>query len=324
VAAIEYLAEPELSVVAPMYDEEEVLPAFLGRLRPVLDGLRVRYEVIAVDDASADQTPVVLQRARRSWPQLRLLRLRANAGHQAALSAGLSRARGRWVVTIDADLQDPPELIADLLAEARTGEVDVVYGVRSNRSSDSAFKRRTAGLYYRLLRRLSGVDAPRDAGDFRLMSRATVDAVLAVAERGRVLRVVVPALGFPSAIVRYRREHRAAGRSKYPLSKMVGLALESVINWSLAPLRMATWFGLLGFLAALLSTAYGVVGGLLGHAVPGWTSTVTIVSAFAAVELLCIGVLGEYVGRMLKAQQALPAFFVAYDSAETSHARRVS
>lgn len=202
---------PELSVVIPMYNEQEVLPLLAQRLRPVLDAATESYEVVCVDDGSRDLTPALLHKLDREWEQVRVVRLRANAGHQAAISAGLSVARGRYVVTIDADLQDPPEVIAEMLATARREGVDVVYGVRSDRSTDTAFKRGTARAFYSIIRRISGTSAQADAGDFRLMSRATVDAINTLPDTNRVLRFVVPALGFPSASVGYRREARAAG-----------------------------------------------------------------------------------------------------------------
>ncbi|MEP7161690.1 MAG: glycosyltransferase family 2 protein [Dermatophilaceae bacterium] len=308
-------AAPELSVVVPMYDEQDVLPLFAQRLRPVLDAALAPYEVLAVDDGSTDATPVLLQRLRREWPQLRVIRLRANSGHQAAISAGLARSRGAYVVTIDADLQDPPETITAMLAAAREQRVDVVYGVRADRASDTAFKRGTARAFYATMRVLGG-DIPPHAGDFRLMSRATVDAVNALPEQHRVLRLVVPALGFPSARVDYVRDARAAGASKYPLAQMLALSLDSVTGHSMAPLRFATWCGLLGGLAALGVLGYALFARLLGLTVAGWTSTVVVVSAVGAVQLLCVGVLGEYVGRMYTMLQRRPTYYVAHDSLE--------
>ncbi|WP_281276199.1 glycosyltransferase family 2 protein [Flexivirga caeni] len=305
---------PVLTVVVPMFNEEAVLPLFVRRLRPVLDELPVPYEVLAVDDGSTDTTPVLLQRALREWPALRVVRLRANSGHQAAISAGLQRSRGDWVVTIDADLQDPPETIARMYAAAVSQDVDVVYGVRSDRTTDSAFKRHTAGAFYRLMRRLAKLDISQDAGDFRLMSRETVDAINALPEQGRVLRLVVPALGFPSTTVDYKREARAAGESKYPLRKMVGLTLDSVTGFSQAPLRFATWFSLLGFVVAALVLVYGVWSKLSGGTASGWASTVVILAVFSALQLLCLGILGEYVGRTYSALQQRPSYYVAYDS----------
>lgn len=307
-------SRPVLSVVVPMYDEADVLPLLLERLRPVLDGLAEPYELVAVDDGSKDATPVLLQSARRTWPQLRVVRLRANAGHQAAISAGLAAARGDWVVTLDADLQDPPEVIPQMLHAARAEDVDVVYGVRTDRSTDSAFKRRSAHAFYAAMRLMGATGAPDNAGDYRLMSRATVDAVNALPEDHRVLRLVVPALGFPSTTVGYARQERAAGSSKYPLATMVRLSLDSVTGFSSAPLRLATWFGLGGFLLAVALLVYALLSKVTGHTVAGWTSTVVIVAAFGALQLLCLGVLGEYVGRIYVTQQRRPAYYVAHDS----------
>ena len=305
---------PELSIVIPVYNEEDVLPLLAHRLRPVADGLHTAYEVLAVDDGSSDASPVVLERLRRDWPELRVVRLRANAGHQAAISAGLARALGDYVVTLDADLQDPPEVIAQMLAAAREQGVDVVYGVRSDRSTDSAFKRLSARAFYRLIRILSGTNAQVDAGDYRMMSRATVNVINALPEHHRVLRFVVPELGFPSASVSYRRDERAAGKSKYPLAKMIRLSLDSVTGFSTAPLRFATWLGLIGGVGSLALLFYALVALAVGHTLPGWTSTVVAVAGVGAVQLLCVGILGEYVGRMYSHLQARPAYFVAYDS----------
>lgn len=305
---------PVLSVVVPMYDEEAVLPLFAARVRPVLDALGEAYEVVAVDDGSRDATPVLLLKEQRDWPQLRVVRLRANAGHQAALSAGLARARGAWIATLDADLQDPPEVIPQMLAAAREADVDVVYGVRADRSTDTAFKRLTARGYYVLMRRLMGRSVSSDAGDFRLMSRATVDAVNSLPEHHRVLRLVVPALHFPSTQVSYRREARAAGTTKYPLSRMLRLTVDSLTGFSTAPLRLATWFGLGGALITALLLAYAVVAWVEGRTVAGWTSTMVAVAAVGAVQLLCLGLLGEYVGRLYTQMQGRPSYFVAHDS----------
>ncbi|MCE1178542.1 MAG: glycosyltransferase family 2 protein [Micrococcales bacterium] len=307
------MARPEISIVIPMFNEEDVLPLLVERLRPVADGLDTAYEVVAVDDGSRDATPVLLQRYHREWPQLRVVRLRANAGHQAAISAGLASAVGDYVVTLDADLQDPPEVIGEMLAKARAG-ADVVYGVRSDRSTDSTFKRVTAQGFYRVVRAMSDADVHSDAGDFRLMSRATVDAVNGLPEHNRVLRFVVPALGFPSDTVEYRREVRAAGETKYPLSKMLRLSADSITGTSVGPLRAAIWLGLLGAVVAVGVVAYALIARAQGHVVTGWTSTVAVVAAMGALQLLCLGILGEYLGRMWEMLQARPSYFIAYDS----------
>ncbi len=313
----------QLSVIVPMFNEADVLPLLVERLRPVLEQMvddgalhgADSYEVLAVDDGSRDQTPVLLQRYRREWPQLRVVRLRANAGHQAAISAGLATVSGDWTITLDADLQDPPETIPTMLQQARSQGVDVVYGVRTDRSSDSFFKRSSARAFYAGIRAAGATDAPDDAGDFRLMSRATVNAVNALPETHRVLRLVVPSLGFPSTTVGYAREARAAGSSKYPLPTMVRMSMDALTGFSLAPLRLATWFGLGGFAASLLLLAYAVGANIFGFTVAGWTSTVVVVAAVGAVQLLCLGVLGEYVGRIYSTLQRRPTYYVAYDSA---------
>ncbi len=309
----------DLSVVVPMYNEEAVLPLFAARLRPVLDalvseGLATGYEVIAVDDGSRDATPVLLVKERRAWPQLRVVRLRANAGHQAALSAGLARCRGRWVVSLDADLQDPPETIREMLQVATEQGVDVVYGVRNDRSTDTAFKRLTARAYYRIMRRLVGGHIASDAGDFRLLSRATVEAVNSLPDHNRVLRLVIPALGFPSAEVGYRRESRAAGTTHYSLARMIALSVDSLTGFSVTPLRLATWFGLGGAVLTALLFTYALVSWVIGLTVAGWTSTFAVVAGVGAVQLLCVGILGEYVGRLYTQMQGRPSYFVAHDS----------
>jgi dolichol-phosphate mannosyltransferase len=303
-------------VIIPAYDEEAALPLLSQRLRPVLDELNESYEVLVVDDGSKDSTPIILQRERRSWPQLRVLRLRANAGHQAALSAGLVRACGEWIATLDADLQDPPEILPQMLAAARDRQVDVVYGVRNDRSADTLFKRLSAQAFYGVMRRLVGGHLRADAGDYRLISRATVDTINALPEHHRVLRLVIPALGFPSTEVGYRREVRAAGKTKYPLSRMIRLSVDSLTGFSVAPLRLATWFGLGGAAATALLLAFAMVAWVSGRTVPGWTSTFVAVAGVGTVQLLSLGLLGEYVGRLYTQLQGRPSYFIAYDSLE--------
>ena len=304
----------KLSVVIPARNEDATIAETVRSVTARLRGEEIAYEIVCVDDGSTDATPVLLQRFRREWPQLRVVRLRANAGHQAAISAGLARARGDYVVTIDADLQDPPEAIVEMLQVARSRRVDVVYGVRTDRSSDSLFKRSSARLFYGLIRRTSGTSAASHAGDFRLMSRATVDAVNLLPDHNRVLRFVVPALGFPSAQVEYKRAPRSAGVSKYSLMKMLTLSLDSFTGFSTAPLRVATALGVGGALVALLFGLYVVVNRLVGNPTAGWASTMVIVVTMGAIQLLCLGLLGEYVGRMYSQMQGRPAYFVAYDS----------
>jgi polyisoprenyl-phosphate glycosyltransferase len=308
--------QPALSVVVPVYDEEEVLPMFFERMHPLLDGLGISYELVVVDDGSRDKTAALLLEAEKDWPQLRVIRLLRNSGHQAAQSAGFRRARGEYLVTIDADLQDPPEVIAEFLTAAREQDVDVVYGVRSDRSSDTWLKRTTARMYYRLMCRLVGKEIPFDAGDFRLVSRRVVEAVNALPEDGRVFRLVIPWLGFPSTEVRYVRAERAAGTTKYNFTKMLRLAFDSVTAFSAAPLRLATWLGLLGGVLSGMFVVGALVIKLTGRSIPGWTSTVLAVSVIGAIQLLCLGLLGEYVARLFQSSQRRPQFLVGYDSLE--------
>jgi len=252
----------------------------------------------------------------RTWGQIRIIRLRRNSGHQAALTAGMHRAFGQYVASLDADLQDPPEKIPEMLALARTEGLDIVYGVRGDRRSDTMIKRRSAAAYYWLMRRLAGVQVHSHAGDFRLLSRATVDALRQLPEHQPVYRLLVPWIGFPSGEVSYTRAGRAAGRTKYPLTKMVRLAADSVTNFSAAPLRIATWLGLISFFFCLLMLGYVVVVFALDKTVQGWASVLATVLFLGAVQLLSLGLLGEYLGRLYASAQGRPAYFIGYDSAE--------
>lgn len=315
-------APPTLSVVVPAYNEEKVLLLLAERLRPVLDHLDVPYEVVVVDDGSHDATPLVLAGMRHDWPELRVIRLRRNSGHQAALTVGLREAFGAYVVSIDADLQDPPEVIPDMLALAQREGLDIVYGVRTDRTSDTLFKRWTAGMYYRMMSRLVGRTLPSHAGDFRLLSRATVDALRELPETTPVYRLLVPWTGFPSGEVPYVREERAAGSTKYPLSKMVRLAVDSVTSFSAAPLRIATWLGVVGFIVCVVMLVSAFVIYLVGFTVPGWASMFVAILFVGAVQLLCLGLLGEYVARIYGAIQGRPAYFIEYDTSQINTERK--
>lgn len=308
---------PVLSVVVPMFNEEEVIPLLVARLRPLLDGSGETYEVVAVDDGSTDATGMMLLALHRTWPQLRRIGLRRNSGHQAALTAGLHMARGDYVVSIDADLQDPPEKILEMLSLARERNLDIVYGVRNDRTTDTWFKRSTAAAYYWLMRRVAGPSVRQHAGDFRLLSRATVDALKALPERAPVYRLLVPWIGFPSGEVRYAREERAAGVTKYPLSRMVKLAFDSVTSFSAAPLRLATWLGVGSFVVCLVLMAFSLVTYLFGLTVPGWTSLFAVMLFVGGVQLVCLGLLGEYVGRIYCEVQGRPMFHIGDDTLDS-------
>ncbi|WP_030711786.1 glycosyltransferase family 2 protein [Streptomyces sp. NRRL F-2580] len=305
-----------LSIIIPIFNEEEVLPVLVGRLRPVLDGCDEPYEVLAVDDGSTDKTPRLLEDLRTTWPQLRIVALRRNSGHQAALTAGLHRARGAYVISMDADLQDPPEVIPDMLALARADGLDVVYGVRTDRSTDTGFKRRTAAGYYWLMRRLAGSYVPAEAGDFRLLTRPVVETLKALPEQQRIYRLLIPWLGFPSGQVTYQRAERVAGTTKYPLHKMVLLALDSITSFSAVPLRLATALGAFSLVICLGFLTWTLVVYATGSTLPGWTSLITTILFFGAVQLFCVGMLGEYVARIYTAVQARPTYYVARDTGE--------
>lgn len=307
-----------LSVVIPMYNEEDVLGQTLPRVRSVLDGMNIQYEVVAVDDGSKDQTAAMIDAARGWWPQLRLVRLRRNAGHQAALTAGLHRAFGDYVITMDADLQDPPEVIPRMLAAAIDEDVDVVYGVRDDRSTDPLIKRTLADIYYRLMRAMAGDQVNAHAGDFRLISRSVVETVNELPEKHRVYRMLVPWLGFPSTTVTYDREVRAAGVTKYPVSKSARLAMDSIASFSGSPLRLATYLGAGGFVVCVVLLVTTVILELVGATVPGWASLSVLMFFLGAVQLLCLGLLGEYVGRLFQETQRRPLYYLADDSADSS------
>ena len=308
------LSRTALSIVVPMYNEEDVLSALVGRLRPALDAIKATYEVVAVDDGSIDRTAELIQEIRETWPQLRLVRLLRNSGHQAAITAGMTAASGDYVVTIDADLQDPPEVIPRMFETAVQENVDVVYGVRSDRSTDTLFKRQTAAIYYWLMRKVAGPNVRSHAGDFRLISRRVIDAINELPEDGRVYRLLIPWFGFRSAQVEYQREVRAAGTSKYPLGKMVLLTTESIVTFSGGPLRFAIWIGVLSACFCVLVAAFVVVGVITGQTVPGWASTVLAVGGIGAVQLFCLGILGEYIARIFSATQKRPLYLIGYDS----------
>jgi polyisoprenyl-phosphate glycosyltransferase len=298
-----------LSVVVPVYNEEETLPELYQRLNAALGA--EWHELVFVDDGSRDGSWAALRLFADADPRVRLVRLSRNWGHQAAITAGLDAARGDAVVVMDGDLQDPPELIPQLLARWREG-YDVVYAVRTERAGESPFKRATASLYYRLLGRLSGSGIPADAGDFRLMSRRVVDALAAMPERARFLRGMTSWVGFRQTGVEYRREARYAGESKYPLRKMLRFALDGITSFSTVPVRLVAWLGfaLVGFCLAVLGWAL-YTRFFTSEATPGWTSLLVVVLLLGGVQLLSLGIIGQYVARIFDESKQRPLYFVA-------------
>lgn len=299
-----------LSVVIPCMNEEESIPALVDRLAAVVAPWQDRAEIILVDDGSTDGTWAAIQAAHARLPILRGLKLSANRGHQAALTAGLEAARGERVFMLDADLQDPPELLADMMLMMDQG-YDVVYGRRAKRKGETLFKRLTAYMFYRYLNALSDVPIPKDTGDFRLVSRRALDAVLAMPERARFIRGMFAWAGFNQIGLEYVREARAAGETKYPLSKMLGLATDALTGFSTTPLRLATRLSFYSLFITLLTGIYVIGSYILFNTAPGWSSMLLAVSFFSGMQLLTLGILGEYIGRLYTETKQRPLYFVA-------------
>lgn len=298
-----------ISVVAPIHNEAEAIPELHRRLTSVLTELGA-YEIVLVDDGSTDRSWEHMLAIAPSDPHLRLVRLSRNFGHQAALTAGLEAARGDAVVLIDADLQDPPELIPLLVAKWREG-FDVVYGLRTRREGETLFKRSTASVFYRLLRGMTRIEIPADAGDFRLLSRRAVDALARMPERARFLRGMTSWLGFPQAGVQYERDARYAGKTKYPTRRMISFALDAVTSFSTTPIRIVTGLGfvLVAFCAVVLGwTVYIKV--FTNTAVAGWTSLLIVVLLLGGMQLVSLGIIGQYVGRIFEEAKQRPLFVV--------------
>ena len=302
---------PLLSVVVPCYDEEAVINLTHARLSGVLDGLSgVAWEILYVDDGSGDSTPDLLREFARVDSRVRVLALSRNFGHQTALTAGLTEATGDIVAVIDADLQDPPEIIAEMLARWRAG-ADVAYGRRIARAGETAFKRWTAAAFYRVLAFFSDAPIRIDSGDFQLMDRSVVDALAAMPERDRFVRGLVAWAGFRQEAVPYRRDPRAAGETKYPLRKMLRFAASGVLSFSLAPLRLATWLGFLVSGAAGAGIVYALALRLFGDSwVTGWTLLFISILFLGGIQLTMIGVVGEYVGRIYGEAKRRPLYLV--------------
>jgi glycosyltransferase involved in cell wall biosynthesis len=300
---------PYLSVVAPCYNEEESLPEFYRRVSEVCRAQGVPYEVVLINDGSRDRTWPMLREVAGQDPRVVAVNLMRNHGHQLALTAGLSVCRGERILIIDADLQDPPELLPDMMRLMDDG-ADVVYGQRRRRDGETAFKRATASLFYRLISSLSEVEIPRDTGDFRLLSRKVLGVFLGMPERHRFIRGMMSWIGGRQVPLPYDRDARFAGETKYPLRKMLKLAWDAVTGFSIRPLQLATKLGVAVSGAAFLMIVYSLCGWLAGHAVDGWTSLMAAVGLLGGIQLLVLGVLGEYLGRMYEQSQGRPLFMV--------------
>jgi glycosyltransferase involved in cell wall biosynthesis len=303
-------AIPAVSIVVPCFNEADGLREFHRRAAAAaMDAVGDLYEIVLVDDGSADGTWGVIATLAQQDASVVGIRLMRNHGHQAAASAGLTLARGRRVLLIDADLQDPPELLSPMMAEMDAG-ADVVYGQRTSRLAESWVKKSTAAAFYRVLSYLTSTPIPRDVGDFRLMTRQVVDALGAMPERQRFIRGMVSWIGGRQVPLLYERQARFAGSTKYPLRKMIRFALDAITSFSTVPLRIASYLGLIAAGFSLLLMVYTLVGWLRGDAVVGWPSVMTAVTLFGAVQLLVLGVMGEYIGRLFQESKARPLFLV--------------
>jgi len=302
---------PTYSILIPVYNEEPVLPTLFPRLDALVAQLDAPCEVLLIDDGSRDRSAELIRAALPARPWLRLLRFARNFGHQAALTAGYDHALGAAVVCLDADLQDPPEVILEMARRWREG-FEVVYGVRTKREGETLFKKFTAWAYYRTMRSLAKVDLPVDAGDFRLMDRKAVDALKQVRERSRYLRGLVAWIGFRQCAVPYDRAERFAGETKYPLRKMLRLAFDGILSFSSVPLRIAMVIGLivsgLSILAGLAAIVVKVGG---WYTVDGWTSLAVLVCFIGGVQLTVMGIIGEYISRIYDEVKARPLYLVA-------------
>ncbi len=290
---------PRYSIVVPVYNEQAVLPVLLRRLDVLMGQLDGAAETIFVDDGSSDCSSIIMRAKAKDDSRYRYLGLSRNFGHQVAISAGMDAASGDAVIVMDADLQDPPEVVGKMIACWKEG-YQVVYGRRLARDGESAFKRWSASLFYKLLGRLSSVDIPRDAGDFRLVDRKVVEAFRAMPEQDRFVRGMFAWLGFRQTEVAFHRLPRLAGETKYPLWKMLRLAMNGVIGFSDAPLRLAIWSGFAVSSFAVLYGAYVMADWLMGDRslVTGWASTIIIVSFLSGINMLMTGITGLYVGRI--------------------------
>ncbi|WP_417565177.1 glycosyltransferase family 2 protein [Marinobacter sp.] len=306
--------DAKLSIVIPVHNEADVIPALLNRLTLVCRQMGITTELLFVDDGSSDNSVALLLQARRRYPDIRVLQLSRNFGKEAAVTAGLNHARGDGVVLIDADLQDPPELIPDMVNEWRKG-ADVVLMKRRCRTGESWVKQVTASVFYRLINRISDAPIPVDTGDFRLMSRRTVDALNRLPERNRYLKGMFAWVGMPTVTLEFDRDPRAAGKTKWNYLKLVHLAMEGITSFSTRPLRIALILGLLAAGAGGLFGTWEVLKALvLGVSTPGYASMIAMITFLSGIQLLCVGLLGEYVGRIYMETKQRPVFILAEDS----------
>jgi polyisoprenyl-phosphate glycosyltransferase len=296
-----------LSVVAPVYNEEATIAEFYSRVCTALEG--IPFELVLVDDGSSDSSPEQLQRMASHDPRVRIVYLSRNFGHQTALTAGLDHAAGNAVVMLDADLQDPPEVITEMLDHWRAG-CDVVYAVREQRPGESRFKLATAKWFYSLFDKLAQVELQHNSGDFRLLDRAALNALLSMRERNRFLRGMTVWVGYRQAAVPYHRDARYAGETKYTVSKMLRFSLDAISSFSHRPLQLATLLGFIISTLAFIAIPVVIVLRILGSYLPGFGSITIAVLLLGGIQLIAIGIIGEYVGRIYDEVKGRPLYLV--------------
>ena len=304
-------AVPRLSIVAPCYNEEEGLEEFHRRMTAAAENtVGSDYELILLNDGSSDRTWSIMADLVRRDPRVVAINLSRRHGHQLAITAGLYTCRGDRILTIDADLQDPPELLGEMWRLMERAAADVVYGLRKQRQGESVLKRGTAALFYRLMRRVGYADMPVDAGDFRLMTRRVLDILNSMPEQHRFIRGMVSWIGLRQVPLAYDRAPRLAGMSNYSIAKMIGLAFDALTSFSIMPLRLASYLGLVLGTLSLLMLGYTFGSWALGHVVTGWTSLLTVVLILGSAQLILFGLLGEYVGRLYLETKRRPLFVI--------------
>ena len=312
---------PALSIVVPCYNEAATLDVLHARVSAAArDAVGDNHEIVLVNDGSRDDSWATMQRLAAADPRLVAINLSRNHGHQLALTAGLDLCAGEQILVIDADLQDPPELLAEMRATMTREGADVVYAVRRKRAGETWFKKATAAAFYRVLDRVTDTPIPLDTGDFRLMSRRALDAFLALPEQARFIRGMVAWVGFRQVPFPYDRAERHAGETNYPLGKMIRLAFDAVTGFSTAPLRWASHVGLALTAASLLLFFYIAFAWLSGRAIAGWTSLMAVTVLLGAVQMFVLGMIGEYLGRLYIEAKRRPLYLVA-DIAGPVHGR---
>jgi len=300
-----------LSIVVPCFNEEACLGELHERLSAAArSAVGKNYELVLVNDGSRDGSWPAMRRMAATDPNLVAVNLSRNHGHQLALTAGLDLCRGDTILIIDADLQDPPELLTPMLQALSESGADVVYGVRRSRAGETAFKRATAHGFYRLLSRATEVDIPLDAGDFRLMSRRALDALLAMPEQARFIRGMVAWIGFKQLPFAYDRQERFAGETKYPLKKMMRFAFDALTGFSSAPLKLASHAGLWLSFGSVLLVLYIAYAWLSGRSIQGWTSLMLVVVILGAIQMFVLALMGEYIGRLYNEAKKRPLYIV--------------